>query len=108
MKLYHQTSYDQAITILASGFTENAGLYGTTEEFSGVFVSDRVLKCNDGLPADADVLLEIDLALPADAIDDYEWIEPGIVYRCWFIPARVLNVAKTVSNSPFESKFVEN
>ena len=59
----------------------------TTEEHSGVWLSNVPLDSNVG--ADGDTLLRLEL--PEQAIADFECIEDGKPYREWVIPARLVN-----------------
>jgi hypothetical protein len=87
MKLYHRTNAANAEAILRDGFRDSVGTYLTDQEWTGVWVSDRPF--DEG--AEESTLLQIELALPEDAIADYEWIEDGKGYREWLVPARLLN-----------------
>jgi hypothetical protein len=83
---YHRT--DNAESILREGFRDGEGSYmviGTT--FSGVWLSNYPLECNEG--AKGDQLLEITLPDDLD-ISDHEWAEEGKPYREWLVPAEVL------------------
>jgi hypothetical protein len=33
----------------------------------------------------------IELELPADVVEQYEWVQPGLGYREFLVPAHVLN-----------------
>lgn len=89
LRLYHWTSAAAAQDILRDGFRDATHRYLADREFSGVWLSE-VPDANNGDPG-ADVLLEVNLALGAEAIADYEWVEDGKPYREWLIPAAVLN-----------------
>jgi hypothetical protein len=95
MTLYHRTTKPNAEAILAVGFNDGEGFYGTTMLTSGVFLSDRPLDVNEG--ARGDVLLEVHLELTNEEIDWYEWKEEGKPYREWQIPASLLNSKATVT-----------
>jgi hypothetical protein len=85
MKVYHRTFHSAAI--LKEGFRDATGTYLTTNEFTGVWVSDCALDINEG--ADGDVLLTLNI--PVDVFEQYEWIEEGKGYREALIPAAILN-----------------
>jgi hypothetical protein len=67
MRLYHRTTSLKATAIVANGFHDGTG-YLTEQEWSGVWLSDRPLDCNEGLSCDADVLLEGNVTLPESAL----------------------------------------
>jgi hypothetical protein len=77
MKLYHRTTPQRALAIIANGFQDSSGHYLTDQEWSGVWLSDRPLDCNEGLPLEAEVLLEINVDLPESTLAAHEWIEEG-------------------------------
>jgi hypothetical protein len=87
--LYHRTTRKNADAILKCGFKDGSGTYLTDRRWSGVWLSNIPLDCNEG--AVGEILLEIRLDLPESAIADYEWIEEGKSYREWLIPAALLN-----------------
>jgi hypothetical protein len=89
MKLYHRTSAQAAAAILCSGFEDRSGTYLTTEEWSGVWLSDVPLDINQGALGDTLLIVELDLA--EEQLRDYEWIEEGKPYREWLIPAALVN-----------------
>jgi hypothetical protein len=92
MTFYRRTMGDRAAAILSHGFEDATGSYGTDFEYSGVWLSDRPLDCNDaGFSPAVNVLLEIELDLPEAEIADYEWIEEDKGYREWLVPASILN-----------------
>jgi len=59
----------------------------TTHEHTGVWLSNVPLDVNEG--ARGDTLLQVEL--PVETINDYEWIEEGKPYREWLVPARLIN-----------------
>ena len=69
MKPFRRTSRAEAHQIIANA-SRATGTYLTEGEWTGVWVSDRPLGCNDGVPLRATVLLEIELQLPEAAIAD--------------------------------------
>jgi hypothetical protein len=77
--LYHRTTRNNADAILKNGFRDGTGTYLTDREWSGVWLSNIPLDCNEG--AMGEVLFEVDLQLPESEIADYEWIEEGKPYR---------------------------
>jgi len=94
MLLFHRTTKDRADAILKWGFQDNTGYYMTAEKHSGVWLSDVPLDINEG--ARGDTLLTVDLQLPEDVLDLYEWVEEGKPYREWLIPADIVNCNGTI------------
>jgi hypothetical protein len=70
-------------------WSDSRGNYMTDREFSGVWVSDRPLDCNDGAWGDA--LLRIEMPFTDADFADLEWIEENKNYREWLLPASYLN-----------------
>ena len=89
MRFYHRTSTEAAQAILREGFRDTTGTYMTDEEFTGVWVSERPLDCNEG--AWGDVVLQIELEATAEELADFEWVEEGKPHREWLVPASLLN-----------------
>jgi hypothetical protein len=84
--VYHRT--DHADAIEREGFRDAEGRYLTSRLYRGVWVSaEWPLDENEG--ADGDVALE--LAIPDELFDEYEWVEEAKTYREALIPARELN-----------------
>lgn len=94
MRLFHRTSVDAARVILNSGFKDGTGKYMTTNKYSGVWLSNVPLTLNEG--ADGDTLLEVNLDLPDEELQLYEWAEEGKPYREWMIPAALINTRARV------------
>ena len=59
----------------------------TNQVWRGVLVSDRPLDANEG--ARGDVLLEMEI--PSEVFEEYEWIEAEKLYRESLLPADLLN-----------------
>lgn len=95
MRFYHRT--DAGGEILAHGFRDATGFYlTTTQEWSGVWLSDVPLDGNEG--AKGDDLLAVDVPDDVAAtFADYEWIEEGKPHREWLLPAELLNSHATVT-----------
>jgi hypothetical protein len=89
LTLFHRTTTEAAVLILGQGFRDGRGRYLTTQEWTGVWVSDVPLDNNEGATGEA--LLRIALTLDESEIAHYEWIEEGKGYREWLIPAALLN-----------------
>ena len=89
MKLYHVTTCDRARAILRQGFRDNANSYGTDRQWSGVWLSDRPLNWNEGVSGDTILAVSIDCEL--DVLSGYEWVQEGLPYREWLIPADFVN-----------------
>lgn len=94
MRFYHRTS--AAEEILAHGFRDATGFYLTTQQWSGVWLSDVPLDGNEG--ATGDDLLAVDVPDEVAAQwADYEWCEEGKPHREWLVPAELLNACATVT-----------
>ena len=85
MKVYHRTS--AASGILAHGFRDGEGTYGTLDVYRGVWLSNLPLDSNEG--AEGDIVLELDI--PACVFRRYEWVEEGKGYRESLVPAAIVN-----------------
>jgi hypothetical protein len=93
--LWHRTSAEAAAQILSKGFRDGTGNYLTDREFSGVWLSDRLLDANEG--AHGDTGLRITLNCTEDEIREFEWIEEGKGYREFLIPAAFITARGTVT-----------
>jgi hypothetical protein len=93
MILFHRTTPSAAEQILRHGFCDGAGYYGTQENYRGVWLSYPPLDPNDfgGGSEQATALIEVTLTLDEQDIAMYEWVEEGMHYREWLIPAEVIN-----------------
>jgi hypothetical protein len=87
LQFFHRT--DDANAILSSGFKDGTGNYLTTNEYSGVWLSNIPLDANEGAFGGTLLLVELDLA-EAD-LAQFEWIEEGKGFREWLIPAALVN-----------------
>jgi hypothetical protein len=96
MLLYHTTFAAEAI--LAEGFRDGAGSYGTNQIFPGVWLANRPLDINEG--ADGDTVLVLDI--PEDVVTRFEWtvnaedipegwVTSALAYREFLVPAEVVN-----------------
>ncbi|PYN68655.1 MAG: hypothetical protein DMD93_09470 [Candidatus Rokuibacteriota bacterium] len=87
MKLFHRTTAKNAKAILAKGFTDATGSFGTTDRYTGVLLTSQ--------PVDIDTiditLIEVELDLDEDALAAYERPEKGKSYREWLVPAVLVN-----------------
>ena len=81
MKLYHRTFEGEEI--LRDGFKDSTGTWGTEVLSTGVWFSDRALDENEGGAGNAVMVIDI----PEHKISDYEWIQRGLDYREWLVPA---------------------
>ena len=88
MKVYHATTLKNAANILTDGFKDSTGTYMTTEEWSGVWVSNRPMDGGD-LPYNLEAWFEI--TIDEDLISGYEWGNDGSPHREWQVPATVIN-----------------
>jgi len=89
MILFHRTSFQRAAKILRRGFRDSRGRFGTDQEWSGVWVSDRPLGANEGIAGG--VLLQIEMNLAPENLAAFEWSEEGKPYREFLVPAERLN-----------------
>ena len=89
MKLYHVTTRDRARTILREGFRDNEGSYGTDRQWSGVWLSDTPLDCNEGVSGNT--ILAVSFDCEPDDLSDYEWVQEGFPSREWLIPSDFVN-----------------
>lgn len=88
MKCYHRTTVESAERILSNGFVDTTGYYLTGHLHRGVWLSaDAPLTCNEG--AKGEIVLEV--AIPEDVFEAYEWQEEGKPYREALIPAGTVN-----------------
>ena len=87
--LYHRTNKDDATQIIANGFRESEGYYGTKSLHRRVWLSDRALDANEG--AVGTVVLRVELTKDEPEIADFKWTEEGKPYREWLIPASLIN-----------------
>ncbi len=85
--MFHRT--DDAEAILTSGFKDGTGRYLTTNEYSGVWLSNVPLDVNEGAFGDTLLLVELDVA--EGELSQFEWIEEGKGFREWLIPAALIN-----------------
>lgn len=96
---YHVTSEGAVWSHLAAGYRDATGLYLTSDEHTGVWLSDRPLDINEGI--EGDVLLVVDIA--AELVTPYEWVEEGKPYREFLVPAPVLNAHGRVRRAKAEA-----
>jgi hypothetical protein len=86
VKTYHTTRHGPAI--LRDGFTDALGRFGTTREWSGVWLADQPVGTNEGASGE-DVLL---VSIPEAIFVAHEWVqEPSFGYREALIPAALVN-----------------
>ena len=85
MKVYHRTP--EAEAILNDGFLDTTGTYMTVNEYTGVFVSDTPLDVNNGAAGMTTLVIKV----PEDILKQHEWIQEGLGYREFLIPASILN-----------------
>lgn len=99
IRLFHGTSVENATKILAGGFRDHVGTYGLSRLHRGVFLSNVKLDENEGACSEAYLIVE----LPAELdLARWEWVQEGLGYREWLIPARVLNRLARVSRAPVD------
>src|SRR3989442_4265269 len=77
MKLFHQTTAKNAKAILAKGFTDATGSFGTRERYTGVLLKNQPVAVNE-----IDITL-IEVELDEDALATYERREKGRSNREW-------------------------
>jgi hypothetical protein len=92
--LYHRTRAETAERIKTEGFRDGSGTYLSDTVLTGVWLSNIPLDGNEG--AYGDVLLEVNIDLPAADMDYYECVEEDKPYREWLIPAERLNAHSTL------------
>jgi hypothetical protein len=85
MKLFHRTTAKNAKTILAEGFKDATGSFGTREVSIGVWLTSDAI---DGHLIDI-TLIEVTLDLDEDALAAYE--RPASGYRGWIVPSALIN-----------------
>ena len=90
---FHRTTRASADAILATGFKDATGHYGTRNQYTGVWISNEPLDMNEGASGDVLLVVEIDPAL----IEAYEWVEERKPYREFLVPAEVLNSDATLT-----------
>jgi hypothetical protein len=71
--LWHRTTDESAVAILEKGFRDGTGTYGTGRVFSGVWLSNFPLDCNEG--AHGDALFQVRLACAEVDIAEFEWVQ---------------------------------
>ena len=87
MKLFHRTTAKNAKAILAKGFTDATGSFGTTDRYTGVLLTSQPVDIHT-----IDItLIEVELDLDEDALAAYERREQGKSYREWLVPAVLVN-----------------
>ena len=87
--LYHRTNKDAARQIIANGFRDGKGYYGTENLYEGVWLSDRALDANEG--AVGTVVLRVELTKDESEIAFFEWRDDATSYREWLVPASLIN-----------------
>ena len=87
MKLFHQTLSKNAKAILAEGFKDATGSFGTRDLHTGVWLTSEPIDAN---PIDV-ALIEVTLDLDEDALAPYEHPEIAGRYRGWLVPAALVN-----------------
>lgn len=90
MNVYQRTFH--ATAILQEGFRDATGYYMNTQEFTGVWVSDRPLNRNEG--SNGNVLLALEI--PEELFVEYERVREAPDGELWpyresLIPAKELN-----------------
>jgi hypothetical protein len=85
VKVYHRT--DAAGAILASGFRDAEGTYGTAHTYRGVWVSAEPLGWQEGAIGDTILMLDV----PDAVLANYEWVEAEKPHREFLVPAEILN-----------------
>ncbi len=87
--LYHRTTADAAVAILAYGFSDDLGVSRDNRRLPGVWVSDKPHAPPEDLP-DEGTLLAVDFEGDLDELQDSEWVVPEPC-REWLLPAAFLN-----------------
>ena len=87
MKLFHRTTAKNAKAILAKGFKDATGSFGTRDLYRGVWLTSEPIDVNL-----IDVtLIEVTLDLDEDSLAAYERCDRGKWYREWLVPAAFVN-----------------
>lgn len=105
MKLFHRT--DHASSIVQHGFRDGTGYYMTSSLYSGVWLSDIPLDCNEGASGNELLVIEI----PEDELAEWEWVEEGKPYREFCVPAEVVNAhgpPKLISDEEAPSRWPDD
>ncbi len=87
MRYFHRTTRKAATAILRGGFRDATGTYLTAQRWTGVWISDVPLDCNNGADGDALLAIEID----GRKVSPCEWKEEGQSHREFLVPERILN-----------------
>jgi len=87
LRLFHRTTAKNAKAILAKGFTDATGSFGTMDRYTGVLLTSQPVDVN----AIDITLIEVELDLDEDALAAYERREKGKSYREWLVPAVLVN-----------------
>lgn len=90
-KLYHVTTPEAALNILAHGFRDAEGSYMMAGWFKGVWVSNVPLDFNEGCKGDVVLRLSSSRSDLSKQLRHYEVIEEGKPYREWIVSTRFLN-----------------
>ena len=87
--LYHRTTPDAAVAILAYGFSDDLGVSVNNRRLPGVWVSDKPHAPPEDLPEEV-TLLAVDFEGDLDELKGSEWAVPE-AYREWLLPAAFVN-----------------
>lgn len=87
MKLFHRTTAKNAKAILADGFKDATGSFGTRDLYTGVWLTNEPI---DVSPIDV-TLIEVTLDLDEDALAPYAQPEVAKRHRGWLVPAALVN-----------------
>lgn len=92
--LYHQTSIENARTIIVEGFRDSAGFFLNTRTWTGVWFCSSPHGSEDG-----EVFLKVRLDIDEQELASWEWTGEGRDYREWLIPASIVNQLGTIERT---------
>jgi hypothetical protein len=88
METFHSTTLDVAGSIAEQGFPNVTAGPLTRAPGTGVWLTERPVMSGDGLGR-MDAWFEI--AIDESLLLPFEWMEPGMAYRQWIVPADIIN-----------------
>ncbi len=101
-KFYHVVPRDTAIQVLVEGFWDSPSTWLPERPERGVWLTERPLNANDGLPPGWDTVLEVQFDRPLEQLSQWRWVTDGDAARgvpeecAWLIPAEFVNTVGRV------------
>lgn len=92
MRVYHTTA--QPDEVLRFGFRESVGTLSSGRQWAGVWLTDRPMESGDAAYLHG-ATLELDI--PEEVLDPYEWKENDKPYRSFLVPAHIADEALAAS-----------